>query len=526
MKRSLFSAAVVLLLMLLILPSAWADTIYPAPEAVVQGEYIDHLVATVTDGGQVAATLPEGLSLSLADDGTTKQVYLRGSISAAGSYDCIISIGSTSFTCPVLVYPVKPEVSVSGNVHCYAGETATLSASATLSQGGVLSYDWYVSPGPGSDAGTLVSHDAVFQADTSHVGTFYYHCVVTNSGGGLHSSVTSQAVAVTVEELDVQSIEVVSLPVKSEYLVGDTLDPAGLSIRVNLANGSSRVLESGFGVYPTLLEKAGEQEIELSFQNALCHFTVHVQQTEEVIEGIGVLTLPGKVSYAAGETLDPKGLSIRVYTNNGYRDVSEGLDCSPETLSKAGTQTITVKYGGKSCTFTVQVSDEVRPVSLSVLKLPDKVRYAVGERLDPAGLVIRQLGSDHQSEDLTTGFYFTPEVFENVGRQEVVVSYGDLSCRFNVTVTEAAETSPSPAPTPSATPAPTPVPTPTAPASVRPTAAAAVQQNSPQILFAVILVASLLALAVLGAYVFIMNRGGFERAGETLRKFFRRGRKR
>ena len=74
-----------------------------------------------------------------------------------------------------------------------------------------------------------------------------------------------------------------------------------------------------------------------------------------VIEGIGVLTLPNKTQYKEGDRLVTDGLSVRVYTDQGYYDVTGGLECSPATLSTPGTQTITVRYENKSCTFTVEV---------------------------------------------------------------------------------------------------------------------------------------------------------------------------
>ena len=44
-------------------------------------------------------------------------------------------------------------------------------------------------------------------------------------------------------------------------------------------------------------------------------------------------------------------------------------------------------------------------------------------------------------------------------------------------------------------------------------------------LVGVVVIASVVALAVIGAYVFIMNRGGFELAEEKLAKLFRRRRR-
>ena len=108
-----------------------------------------------------------------------------------------------------------------------------------------------------------------------------------------------------------------TLPEKTEYEAGDVLDPTGLSIRVQLSNGESYVVTEGFALYPTRLEDAGTRSIEVNYEGLLCYFQVEVAEPPEVIEGIGVLSLPVKVVYDVGDMLDASGLGIRVYTNKG-----------------------------------------------------------------------------------------------------------------------------------------------------------------------------------------------------------------
>ena len=532
MKKRLLSAALILLLLLLTLPQAFADSIYPAPEAVQVGQPLDHLVATVAPGSQVSGSLPDGLELTVEEQAQESNVYLRGVLSAAGTYDCIININNTSFSCPVTVTPEPPTVAVSADIRCYPGDAVQISISASVSDGGNLSYQWYRSL-TSTDRGEPVdgAMGDSLTVSTQEIGTLYYRCLVANSGGGLFASTLSSPIAVTVEELSVSAISVEAMPERTEYTVGDTLETAGLCIRAELANGNTRILMEGFGVYPTRLDEAGTQSIEVSYQGKTCSFTVNVQQDEEAIEGIGVLTMPVKTSYVVGDTLETRGLSIRVYTDSGHRDVSEGLSCSPTRLDTAGPQRITVSYGGKTCTFTVQVSQSSAPASLSVSKLPAKLQYTVGDTLDTTGLVIRQVSNNNEILDINTGYTCSPTVLDTAGHQEITVYYGDLSCHFNVTVLQAAAATP--VPTPSPMPAPTPSPTPDAPtrqvsAPVATAAAVNIQHagGSAKTLFTVVIVTAAAALAVLGGYVFVMNRGGFDQAVASAKELIQRFRKR
>ena len=175
-------------------------------------------------------------------------------------------------------------------------------------------------------------------------------------------------------------------------------------------------MTEGFALYPTRLEDAGTRSIEVNYEGLLCYFQVEVEPAPEVIEGIGVAVLPNKVVYEPGESLEPAGLSIRVYTNNGTRDVSaEELDCMPTVLDTPGQQVITVYYGEKTCTFTVQVLEEEAPAGIAVYRLPDKLDYTVGDTLDPSGLILVETSSRDTPDIWTRAISCEPTLLEEPG---------------------------------------------------------------------------------------------------------------
>lgn len=528
MRKRIISIAAALLLLLAFQLPAYADMTYSAPEDVTLGSEVDHLVATVSDGSQVSAageTLPRGIEVGTDmayNAAHMMNIYLRGVPQSVGTYNCVINIageeGTNQLICPITVIPELPAVTAGPAVNCYRNDTAQVSVSATVLTGS-LSYQWY-SNTVESIAGSSPIPDAtgpVCQVPTNELGTMYYYCTVTNTVDGQTRSVSSAIIPVTVGEPEVASISVETLPSRTVYTAGDRLDTAGLSIRVNYSNGSSRVLSdlSGFGLYPTQLNIAGTQNVEVSYQGLTCIFQVTVDPAEEIIEGIGVLTPPRKQRYNVGDTLDPAGLSIRVYTNNGQRDVSEGFGFSPERLDQTGEQTITVTYGDKTCTFNVWVEEAEKPVSLLVNALPTKLNYTVGETLDTSGMVLRLVTNRNSSQEISSGYTCTPTVLSTAGRQQITVTYENLTCSFSVNVTAAAQTSPPVTTPPASTTQPfTPVP------SVQPTATPVptphiIEHQSHDTgangtLIAVIIVVALLGLLVLGSAIFIMNRGGPE----------------
>lgn len=80
-------------------------------------------------------------------------------------------------------------------------------------------------------------------------------------------------------------------------------------------------------------------------------------------EDITIVSLPDKQEFCVGEKLNTKGLSISVTHMDGIKEILEsGFRCSPEVLSKAGEQIITVTYGDKSAEFTVTVKEALDAV--------------------------------------------------------------------------------------------------------------------------------------------------------------------
>ena len=85
-----------------------------------------------------------------------------------------------------------------------AGEPATIFVTATVNDGGTLSYQWYSNTENSNTGGTLVegATSAVYSAPTTAEGSYYYYVVVTNTkvtSGKKTATKTSAPVTVTVE---------------------------------------------------------------------------------------------------------------------------------------------------------------------------------------------------------------------------------------------------------------------------------------------------------------------------------------
>ncbi len=80
---------------------------------------------------------------------------------------------------------------------------------------------------------------------------------------------------------------------------------------------------------------------------------------EPIIAGeIELVSLPLKQTYCVGEKVNLKGLVLGItYPDGRTENIDEGFSYSPTVLDTAGTQAITVTYGGSNVQFTVNVKE-------------------------------------------------------------------------------------------------------------------------------------------------------------------------
>ena len=163
------------------------------------------------------------------------------------------------------------------------------------------------------------------------------------------------------EEVEVpKALYIAKMPSKFSYRLGETLDTTGLVLEMVTNKGNKTTYTYGFTCTPQVLNTAGTQTITVSCEGLTTQFNVIVSSTgaEPTVKSIRVDTEPQKVNYLVGEDFDGTGMVLRVTTDQGEGLLYSGFTCSPTHFSEAGTQTVSVFYGGQSCTLNVTVSEK------------------------------------------------------------------------------------------------------------------------------------------------------------------------
>jgi hypothetical protein len=170
------------------------------------------------------------------------KVYQSATKSGIGSPDPNSVWGVNLRLTPV---PTPAEVPVieemTQGIEYIAGNKAEpLTVSASVNDGGILSYQWYQSISGSVDDGTEIAGETSrsYTPDTSIDGIFYYYCVVSNYNEGVpgvqNVSATSNVVKVVIHALvDAQAPEITQNPQSKEYIAGSKADPLTVSASVS-----------------------------------------------------------------------------------------------------------------------------------------------------------------------------------------------------------------------------------------------------------------------------------------------------
>ena len=409
----------------------------PAPTVAVTGVSLNKTSLSFTGTGSsqtltatVSPSNATNKTLTWSSSNTSVATVSNGVVKAVGFGTATITAKSNNgktASCKVTVNPITVtgvSLNKSSLNFIGTGSSQTLTATVSPSNATNKTLTW-------SSSNTSVA--TVSNGMVKAVG-FGTATITAKSNNG-----KTAAVKVTVEQVALSSIAVATMPSKTYYYAGETLNTAGLTLKATYNNGSTKTITEGFTCSPTKLNTVNHsQPITVSYGGKTATFTVNVN--EFYVKSIEIASAPTKTAYFVGDTLDTTGLKIKVFYNSGASKVFDtGFTCTPTTLNTAGTQTITVSYKDatisvpKTATFDVTVQN-VTLSGIAVASKPSKVNYFVGDTLDTTGLKLTATYSNGTTQTITGGFTCTPTALASAGMQTVTVNYGGKTATFAVNV--------------------------------------------------------------------------------------------
>ena len=169
--------------------------------------------------------------------------------------------------------------------HVKIGETAELAVTADSTDGGVLSYQWYVNASKQNTGGTSLggaAQSAKYAAPSSAEGVKYYYCVVTNTDAGASGSKTAMLAS------NAAAVEVSS----SEKVLKSIIAPDAIT---NIANGSAKAAAAlKLPATVTMVTDSGQVSAAVTWNVSSSQYDV-AKKDEQSFTVSGTVSLPSGV---------------------------------------------------------------------------------------------------------------------------------------------------------------------------------------------------------------------------------------
>lgn len=255
-------------------------------------------------------------------------------------------------------------------------------------------------------------------------------------------------------ELIVHGDETVSLnteasDMKTDYLVGEKLDTAGLKVTAQKTGGSVVEL-SADDYFITGFDSASAGEKTLTVHYAGQSATIPYK-----VENVTILELllkyePAKTAYYLGDMFDPAGLVVEATYNNGltsqltadqYELVlpNDLIEPGTEKFTQAGKGIVTILPAGAngdspSASFEISVSD-AELTAIEVTKEPEKLEYYLNEEPDFDGMVVyAKYGSEIKVRLEKVEYDLSDLDTSTAGTKTVTVTHKNKQTTFEVKV--------------------------------------------------------------------------------------------
>ncbi|MCS7461000.1 bacterial Ig-like domain-containing protein [Paenibacillus doosanensis] len=244
-----------------------------------------------------------------------------------------------------------------------------------------------------------------------------------------------------------EKLQVSSSAMKTDYLVGESLDTTGLKVTAVYPDKTEAVLTSDDYVISGFdSSNAGTNTLTIHFNGATAEIALHVIAL--TVTEMDIQYYPAQTVYYTGDTFDPSGFEVLASYSNGKK---EKLEADQYTFSIPGAEATDAGFVfNNPGTYTVTVSSVITPAmtasfdvtvkdasvtGLEIKQLPTKTAYFIGETLDLDGLVVYAKYSDNSSVRLLKNEYTVTGLdTSSAGEKYVTLTYKGKTVDIPLTV--------------------------------------------------------------------------------------------
>lgn len=206
---------------------------------------------------------------------------------------------------------------------------------------------------------------------------------------------------IEIYEFKATDLEILQLPYKTEYCMGEEYDLSGLVLRVLFNDGTTEETESDYEICGVDSEQPGYCTIYIECQGLTTSFDVVIHEYETI--------------WSADET------------NHWYKCV----------ICKHKKDLAQHKFDNdldKICNICGYEREHVKPEKLEIVKMPTKSEYRLGEEYNLEGLILKATYSDGTTEIITSEYQIDGMDSDKEGIQTIWVVYYGVNAEIDLIV--------------------------------------------------------------------------------------------
>ncbi|MBE5961114.1 MAG: hypothetical protein E7256_06960 [Lachnospiraceae bacterium] len=210
---------------------------------------------------------------------------------------------------------------------------------------------------------------------------------------------------------------------ESSQVVGTTIDTDKLTVTAYYEDGSSYVV-TDYSLANNKILKADENVFTVVYLGKVAQFTV----LGKTVSGISTFYTGGEVT--VGNSVDVRLIECHVSYSDGSVEETTDFIVSGGVITKIGTNTIHIIYGGKQDTITVTGIAPKSVLSLTASYTGGSV--TVGNTINQRDLTVIAVYTDASTETICN-YTLSPATVTVVGTQTILVSFRGKTTTFTVT---------------------------------------------------------------------------------------------
>lgn len=249
---------------------------------------------------------------------------------------------------------------------------------------------------------------------------------------------TSHSTTVTIHVKGIEELYIDHLPYRTTYRVGDELDFNGLELSALYNNSDVEEVSPTWDSVTITGDTSvdgPDQDITFTYKGKSASYQIDVWMTDEGMETL----ISSEITKLRANYLEDE------YTSENWVKVKKIIDDTEDVLSEFDPRNEGEHYSSDVMSWINDAIEEINKIPVKSLDKitisgPTKTSYVIGEKLDISGLVVTAHYEDGSTKTIESGKYSLSEVdMSTTGEKTIIVTYGNKSASFTITVNESAQ---------------------------------------------------------------------------------------